>query len=851
MPKYSKHCFSFFPFLLFSYVLIGFTIKLETASSSGLYGTRDSTRLVYNIGVVVDVNSNMGAMANICLSMALSDFYAKHPNYETRLSLQRWESLGAVAAAPAVGYLPQTSAEASFAIQLGDNLSPSYSPLLIRTTMPDFSRLAEATVSTLEMFEWNKVTLIYEDMEFSNAIIPYLTDALVNKDIQLSHKIAIPTFPEDFQILERLEVLMSSQSEVFVVHMSSNLATRLFVAANKEGMMGKGFAWLVTDGLSNFVDTMDPIAIGSMKGVIGLRPYIPKTTALKNFRTRYKRISSMKQNKAATKLNLLGLWLYDIVWGFGMTVERIGNVNSGFLKEMNDRTWLIGILNPSFRGISGILDLVNRQFQPSVFEIFNITGKRNRVIGYWTNGQGTSKNNNSTSRNTPRILQAEEPTRAKWRIGVPSKKGFTEFVNIQSGNKSNDDELPGFSIEVFRKVWDLALTSTTSYEFVNIDGTYDDLCCQVKYQEIHAAVGDISIVGSRTNCVDFTLPYLETGVAMLIKVRHNGPKDMWIFLKPLSWDLWLVIIAICIFIGIVVRVLERRENTEFNGSARKQLSTILMFPCQSVAIPQRDMVVTNGSRLVLVVWIFLALILMQSYTANLSSILTVNQLQPTIPSIKELRKSYVGYQNHSFVKGFLINQLGFQESMLKPYCSVDDYQEALSKGSENEGVSAIFDEIPYIKLFLAQYTTGYLMVGPTYRTDGLGFALPIGSPMVANFSRAILNFTQGKYMNSLEKKYFGMVSIDQDETGAVSSASPSLTSRSFAGLFIIISIIVLLALLSSKIHILRRLIQRYIFSNSGDIAHPPQINNVEENHNSNQNNRDESIEEGILEGRSS
>lgn len=133
------------------------------------------------------------------------------------------------------------------------------------------------------------------------------------------------------------------------------------------------------------------------------------------------------------------------------------------------------------------------------------------------------------------------------------------------------------------------------------------------------------------------------------------------------------------------------------------------------------MVVTNSSRLVLVVWIFLAFILMQSYTANLSSILTVNQLQPTIPGIKELRKSYVGYQKDSFVKGFLINQLGLQESMLKPYCSVDDYQEALSKGSENEGVSAIFDEIPYIKLFLAEYTTGYLMVGPTYRTDGLGF----------------------------------------------------------------------------------------------------------------------------------
>ncbi|WRX32745.1 hypothetical protein QQP08_025232, partial [Theobroma cacao] len=112
---------------------------------------------------------------------------------------------------------------------------------------------------------------------------------------------------------------------------------------------------------------------------------------------------------------------------------------------------------------------------------------------------------------------------------------------------------------------------------------------------------------------------------------------------------------------------------------------------------------------------------MVSYTANLSSILTVNQLQPTIPSLRELRKHYIGYQNQSFVKDFLINQLGFKESMLKPYASVDDYQEALCNGSSNEGVAAIFDEIPYIKVFLAEYSTGYMMVGPTYRTDGLGF----------------------------------------------------------------------------------------------------------------------------------
>ncbi|XP_022730836.1 glutamate receptor 2.7-like [Durio zibethinus] len=873
MPN-SKRCLPFLLFIFFSIFLIAFTVKTESAGN-GLNGTRDSTRLVYDIGVVLDVNSKMGAMANICMSIALSDFYEEHPNYGTRLSLQRWDLLDGVTAASSE-YRPQRSAEASFAIRLEETSSPSDRPYLIRTASADFSRLAKAMVATLEKFEWNQVILIYEDMEYGNRIIPYLTDALENRDIELSHKIAIPTSTRDFQILEELKVLMTLQSKVFVVHMTTALASRLFVVANKAGMMNEGFAWLVTDGLSNFLDTRDPMAIDSMKGVIGVRPYVPKTKALRNFKTRYKRLSLMKQNKEAGELNLFGLWVYDTIWALAMTVERIGTVNLGFLRILEE------VLDTTFRGISGDFDLVNGLLQPSTFEIFSLTAKGQRMIAYWTPTKGIFRNldsartANSTSRSKlKKIIRPGDIRRTlksydmptigyKWRIGVPSKKGYTEFVNINPGNKKgNDDKLPGFSIEVFKAVWEtLALPPNTDYEFVTFDGPYDDLCCQVNDKKIDSAVGDITIVASRTNCVDFTLPYLETGVAMLVKVRHDGTKDMWIFLKPLSWDLWLTIISICIFIGIVVRVLERRENTEFNGPRRRQLSTILMLPCLSVAIPQRDMVVTNCSKFVLVIWIFLAFVLIQSYTANLSSILTVNQLQPTIPSIKELRTLYVGYQSQSFVRHFLINQLEFNESMLKPYGSVDDYQEALSKGSDNEGVDAIFDEIPYIKLFLAEYTTGYMMVGPTYGTDGLGFAFPIGFPLVANFSRAILNFTQGKYMSSIKKKYFGKISIDQEETAPISSSSPSLTSRSFAGLFIVIGIVAFLALLVSENHILRGIVQGYIFRNSYDVSgsrvpptaettvttSPPEINNVQENHNSNyQSNRDESTEEAILE----
>lgn len=100
-------------------------------------------------------------------------------------------------------------------------------------------------------------------------------------------------------------------------------------------------------------------------------------------------------------------------------------------------------------------------------------------------------------------------------------------------------------------------------------------------------VGDITIVGNRTRCADFTLPYSDTGVTMLVPIEHNRGRDMWIFLKPLSLDLWLTILIACICVGLSIKVLERRSGSvDFTGSRKKQLGMILLFPVQAIVTPQ-------------------------------------------------------------------------------------------------------------------------------------------------------------------------------------------------------------------------------------------------------------------------
>jgi hypothetical protein len=126
-----------------------------------------------------------------------------------------------------------------------------------------------------------------------------------------------------------------------------------------------------------------------------------------------------------------------------------------------------------------------------------------------------------------------------------------------------------------------------------------------------------------------------------------------------------------------------------------------------------------------VVWLFVALILMQTYVANLTSILTVQRLEPTIADVESLRNgnAMVGYCRGSFVANYLEEVLYFPQSNIKNYDSPEEYAEAL----RSQEIAAAFLEAPLAKLFLAKYCKEFITAGPTYKVGGFGFVsiLPI------------------------------------------------------------------------------------------------------------------------------
>ncbi|KAK4849829.1 hypothetical protein QYF36_001249 [Acer negundo] len=88
-------------------------------------------------------------------------------------------------------------------------------------------------------------------------------------------------------------------------------------------------------------------------------------------------------------------------------------------------------------------------------------------------------------------------------------------------------------------------------------------------------------------------------------------------------------------------------------------------------------------------------------------------------------------------------------------------------------MSAILDEMSYIKIFLARYLAHFIMVVPKNppSTNGFGFAFSNGSPLVPNISRAIASLREEGKLKMLEDYWFSSNQLsaymNQDSSGYV------------------------------------------------------------------------------------
>ncbi|KAL8189246.1 hypothetical protein R6Q57_028812 [Mikania cordata] len=757
----------------------------------------------------MDMTSRAGKEARVAMEIAINDFntktqknitlYAKDSKgkvvqaiqnaisliethkVEVILGLQTMEEVLAVG---------ETSNEAQIpALSLLDSV-PQWAldrfPFLVQATPSQFAQM-KAFVAIMESYGWNRFTFIYEDINLASIqVIPYLMETIKESGVHMSNIINLSPLTSS-TLLEELERINSEQCRVFLVHASLETSIHLFQNAKSMGMMESGYVWITTNLITDLLYTVNSSTFLTMEGVVGLGSFFPETgSQFHDFSTKFQ--SKFKIQHPEEEKNMPGIFAvqaYDATWIAVLTMS------------LSTQTFLEAI---SFAGITGEVQIVNQKSTASDrFQIVNVIGTHYTQLGFWSEGLGFSKviDDKATYETHMQILGPifwpGRPlnTPRGWgdhlRVGVPTMAMFKKFVEVKYNDTNHNFTYTGYSIELFNETIK-RLRYNMSYEFIHFTGTYDSLVEQVSLKKFDVVVGDVSVVSWRYKYADFTYPYTETGLVMIVPVTSYH--DPWLFVKPFTLSMWALTIILNMYCGFVVWLIERNNCPELQGSPLNQAGILFSLAFTRMFYTNVDDVSSNLTRMTIMAWFFAAIIIGQCYTASLTSMLTVRKLIPQVTDYETLKNSnaIVGYDQGSQVASYLVDVLGFKHQNIRGFTSPEEYAHAFRK----KEIAAIFLVAPYAKLFLIKYCKSFITAGNTFGEAGFGFAFPKGSPMVSDFTKALLNMSESGALRDFEKRMLGSERCvdregNQDENG-------SLDLGSFWSLFLLAGGISTLAL---------------------------------------------------------
>ncbi|GJQ93442.1 glutamate receptor 3.4 [Tanacetum coccineum] len=790
------------------------------------------TPSVVNVGALFTANSVIGRSVKPAIEAAIDDVNSNQTILSgTRLNLISYDTncsvfLGMIQAlnlmkkdvVATIG--PQSSVIARLISHVASELhipllsfgatDPTLSgfqyPYLVRTTQNDYYQMSAIT-DLLLYLGWKEIVAIYVDDDYGRNGILALGDALTMKRAKISYKVSYKPGASHSDLTELLNGVNMMDCRVYVVHAHP-------------------------DSALDSSEIPDLKSMDLIQGVVSLRQHTLNSDIKKSFTKKWQGI----KDKQTSSFNSYALYAYDSVWLLAYALDKflksggiitfsrdpnLPNTNGSefglsALRSFNEGEKLLEtILATTFMGLTGEVkfDREKNLMHPA-YDVVNIGGTGLRTIGYWSNYSGLSiatpeslyakhSNRSADDQHLYSVIwpggMSQKPrgwvfpnNRKRLRVAVPYGYSYKEVVTKDNSPKG----VKGYCIDVFEAAINLLPYPVTPEYILYGDGqrnpSYSDLVRDVAENKYDAAVGDIAIITNRTKIVDFTQPYIESGLVIVVPVHTSKPKP-WVFLRPFTIDMWVVTGGFFLFVGFIIWILEHRMNDEFRGPPRKQIVTVLWFSFSTLFFSHREKTVSTLGRLVLIMWLFVMLIINSSYTASLTSILTVQYLTSSIGGLDSLISSNepIGVQEGTFTYSYLIRELNIAESRIKPLRGEAEYLNALHLGPKGGGVAAIVDELPYVELFMRYSKCEFRIVGQEFTKGGWGFAFQRGSPLAVDLSTAILQLSENGDLQRIHDEWLSSTSC---LSRTIKLEGKSLSLNNFWGLFLVCAIVCFIAI---------------------------------------------------------
>ncbi len=311
-----------------------------------------------------------------------------------------------------------------------------------------------------------------------------------------------------------------------------------------------------------------------------------------------------------------------------------------------------------------------------------------------------------------------------------------------------DGSWEGISIELWENI---ARELGWTYEYRQYELT--DVIEATQSGAVDVAVAAFTVTSEREEMLDFSHPFYTTGLGLAVAAPRN--RGWLASVRGLFSRQFLTAIGalavLLLVVGSVMWLLERRRNAaEFGGSPVTGIGSGFWWSAVTMTTvgygdksPR-----TAGGRLVGLIWMFASIVMISTFTAAITSSLTLTQLQSSVQGPDDLPNVRVGTLADSAPADALRNlNVSFQ--------SYPRLADALD-GLVEDRLDVVVHDAPILLYRVKKSYQGEIDVLPrTFEPQVYALMLPPGSALREPINRTLLRELRSDAWHAVLERYLG------------------------------------------------------------------------------------------------
>lgn len=312
--------------------------------------------------------------------------------------------------------------------------------------------------------------------------------------------------------------------------------------------------------------------------------------------------------------------------------------------------------------------------------------------------------------------------------------------------ENNDGTLGGFDIELWNEVSRVAGLNSKIKKVA-----FKEIFDNIELGTADIGIAGISITNKREQKFDFSYPYLDSGLQIMVRSdkQFNASAAINSFTKTKvlrSFGYLLIFIFIC---GHIVWYAERGQDAISDNYFQGILESFWWAFVTMTTVGYGDIAPKKWvGRIVAVVVMFTGIMFFGWFIAVISNSIEYESLASRITSTLDLRGALVATKRNSTSVASL-QKLG---ATVVPFSTIENAANALK---QEKVVAVVFDKPVLDSFILNKSHAGYTLTGDVFNPQKYGFILKEGSLLREKINLALLETIENGTYTRLQQKYFG------------------------------------------------------------------------------------------------